>query len=86
MRWTSASHFSRSMMALEVAQSTHPVETRDMRPAAPVPLRGPAAAKKQPAAAPKRAAAGANGSGGPVRRMQAAIATAVNGEPDWKEF
>ncbi len=69
-----------------VEQSTHPVETRDMRPAAPVPLRGPAAARKQPAATPKRGAAGANGSGGPVRRMQAAIATAVNGEPDWKEF
>ena len=69
-----------------VAQSTQPVETRDLRPGAPVPLRGPAAAKKQPAAAPKRASAGANGSGGPVRRMQTAIATAVNGEPDWKEF
>jgi methyl-accepting chemotaxis protein len=66
-----------------VTQSTQPVETRDMRPAAPAPLRGPAAAKK---AAPKWSPAGANGSRGPIGRMQAAIATAVNGEPDWKEF
>ena len=31
----------------------------------------------------KRAAATG---GGPVRRMQAALATAVKREPDWKEF
>jgi methyl-accepting chemotaxis protein len=41
----------------------------------------PAPAK---AAAPKRAAA-LNG-GGPVGRMQAALATAVRNDPDWKEF
>ena len=62
----------------------------DDRPAAKsvaaAPSRSPAAApKKQPIAAPKRVAAGANGSG-PVRRMQAALATAVNRDPDWKEF
>ena len=34
---------------------------------------------------PKRAAAVVN-SGGPVRRMQTALATAVNGDPNWKEF
>jgi methyl-accepting chemotaxis protein len=69
-----------------VAQSTQPVETREMRPTAPLPLRGLAAAKRQPAAAPKRALGGVNGSGGPVGRMQAAIVTAVQKNPDWKEF
>ncbi|MBI2713537.1 MAG: HAMP domain-containing protein [Rhizobiales bacterium] len=44
---------------------------REQRPVVAVPSRGPAA--------PKRAVAGA-------RRMQAALATAVNSEPDWKEF
>ena len=42
-----------------------------------------AAPKKQPTATPKRAAV--NGVG-PVGRMQAALATAVKSEPDWKEF
>jgi hypothetical protein len=32
-----------------------------------------------------RAVAGGN-SGGPVGRMQAALATTVNSDPDWKEF
>jgi methyl-accepting chemotaxis protein len=58
----------------------------ETRPIVAVPSRGPAAAiKKQPVAAPKRAVAGGN-SGGPVGRMQTALATAVNSEPDWKEF
>ncbi len=49
------------------------------------PSRGLAAAvKQQPVAAPKRAAA--SNAGGPPRRMQTALATAVNQEPDWKEF
>jgi methyl-accepting chemotaxis protein len=52
---------------------------REQRPVVAVPSRGPAAPKQQPVAAPKRAVAGA-------RRMQAALATAVNSEPDWKEF
>jgi len=52
----------------------------------------PAAAPKRPiavaakpvkAAAPKRAAAA---NGGPVGRMQAALATAVRNDPDWQEF
>jgi methyl-accepting chemotaxis protein len=42
-----------------------------------------AAPKKQPDTAPKRAAAHG---GGPVGRMQTALATAVKSEPDWKEF
>ena len=71
--------------------AAQPAAARAPRPAAAPPSRGPAAAKQpaapkqQPAAAPKRAAAVAN-AGGPVRRMQAALATAVNAEPDWKEF
>ena len=51
----------------------------------PAAVKQPAAPKQQPAAAPKRAASATN-VGGPVRRMQAALATAVNQEPDWKEF
>ena len=39
------------------------------------------AAKAQPG--PKRAAAAG---GGPVARMQAAIATAMKTDPDWQEF
>jgi hypothetical protein len=56
---------------------------RMQRPAPETPPRGPAA-KQEPAAAPKRAAAG--NTGGPVRRMQTALATAIKSEPDWKEF
>jgi len=41
--------------------------------------------KARPPAASKRAAAAVNG-GGPARRMQAALATAVKADPDWKEF
>ena len=67
-----------------------PANNYEQRPAA-APSRGsaalkqPAAPKQTPAPAPKQAAAAAN-SGGPVRRMQAALATAINSEPDWKEF
>jgi methyl-accepting chemotaxis protein len=43
------------------------------------------APKRAPAVAPKRVAAGANGKG-VVARMQAAIATAINTDDDWKEF
>jgi methyl-accepting chemotaxis protein len=41
--------------------------------------------KRPAAAAPKRAAPAAKG-GGPVGRMQARLAVAVNKTPDWKEF
>jgi methyl-accepting chemotaxis protein len=68
------------------AEGGHAGNAREQRSVAAMPSRGPAAApKRQPAAAPKRAAAGGN-SGGPVGRMQAALATAVNSDPDWKEF
>ena len=58
---------------------------RPAQPAVAREQRSVAAPKKQPIVAPKRTAAGGN-SGGPVKRMQAALATAVNSEPDWKEF
>jgi methyl-accepting chemotaxis protein len=53
------------------------------RPAAPRVV----AAAPQRAVAPKAAPrhAGVTG-GGPARRMQAALATAVQSDPDWKEF
>jgi methyl-accepting chemotaxis protein len=60
-------------------------DVREQRPVAAMPSRGPAAPKKQALAAPKRAAAGANG-GGPVGRMHAALATAVQNDLDWKDF
>jgi len=67
-------------------QNVAPVETKRAAPLQPT--RGPAAkaqpaARQKPAAAPKRAAAA---SGGPVGKMQAALAVAVDQEADWKEF
>jgi methyl-accepting chemotaxis protein len=52
---------------------------------APRPVAAPA--PKRPAPAPKAAPKhpGTNG-GGPARRMQAALATAVQKDPDWQEF
>ncbi len=67
----------------EERQAAQPAAARVQRPAAAAPSRGPAA-KQQPVTAPKRAAA--SNTGGPVRRMQTALATAVKSEPDWKEF
>ncbi len=64
-------------------QAAQPAATRAQRPAA-APSRGPAAKQQPAAAAPKRAAA--RNEGGPVRRMQTALATAIKSEPDWKEF
>jgi methyl-accepting chemotaxis protein len=53
------------------------------------PARAPAAAPRRAGPAPKAPAAarqpGVNG-GGPARRMQTALATAVKSDPDWKEF
>ena len=73
--------FFRTGTGGEVAVAAPPAAKR----AAPLaPTRGPAA-KQKPAAAPKRAAAG-NGSGGPVGRMQATLASAINEPADWKEF
>jgi methyl-accepting chemotaxis protein len=68
--------------AAEERQAAQPAAARAQRPAA-APSRGPAA-KQQPVAAPKRAAP--SNTGGPVRRMQTALATAIKSEPDWKEF
>ncbi len=49
--------------------------------------RAPAAALKRPAPAPKAAPKrAASGGGGPVGRMQTALATAVQADADWKEF
>jgi hypothetical protein len=61
-----------------------PAKTERAAPAA----RAVRAAKPKPAeeaveVAPKRAAAGG---GGPVGRMQTALATAVKSDADWKEF
>src|SRR5262245_14762248 len=60
------------------AQAARPM-TAATAPAASAPKR-PASPKA--VAAPRRAAA----NGGPVRQMQAALATEVQAEPDWKEF
>jgi len=60
------------------AQGARPM-TAATAPAASAPKR-PAPPKA--VAAPRRAAA----NGGPARQMQAALATAVQAEPDWKEF
>jgi methyl-accepting chemotaxis protein len=71
----------------EVGHAAQPAGTKQS--AALPPSRGPVAksqtatAKQKPVAAPKRAAAGGRG---PVGRMQAVLATAVNSEADWKEF
>ena len=61
------------------ARASAAVRTTQPAPkAAPRPQSAPAAK------APPRQRAVANG--GPVGRMQAALATAVNAEQDWKEF
>jgi methyl-accepting chemotaxis protein len=57
-----------------VADLVRPAARRAAEPAKPV-------AKRQPVAAPKRVAAG----GGPVGRLQTALATAIDAD-DWKEF
>ena len=48
------------------------------------PLRGPAAAKQRPVAQLRQTAGGS--SGGPVKKMQTELATAVNNDSDWREF
>jgi methyl-accepting chemotaxis protein len=65
----------------KLAEAVAPAHERHVVHATP--LRGPAAAKQPPAAAAKRAVAIR---GGPVGRMQAALATAVSDDADWKEF
>jgi len=84
--------FFRIDESAEAGQAAQPQAAREQGPVVAMPSRGPAAKKppvespkQQPVAAPKRAAAGGN-SGGPVRQMQTALATAVNSDPNWKEF
>jgi methyl-accepting chemotaxis protein len=71
---------------LDESAAAHAPRPVASAPRAPAP-RAPAAAPKRPAlaskAAPKRVV---NGGGGPVGRMQTALATAVQADPDWKEF
>ena len=74
---------------LEATAEKQPAAKAAAQRQSPAPAsRGPAAAaKQQPAEARKPAATAAKvHAGGPVGRMQAALATAVNAEPDWKEF
>jgi methyl-accepting chemotaxis protein len=69
--------------------AAQPAHAAKRRPVAAVPSRGPVAKKQQPATEPKREpkwAAASGNSGGPVRRMQTALATAVNEDPNCKEF
>jgi methyl-accepting chemotaxis protein len=66
----------------EPSYAKEPMAKPAPRRAIAPPSRGPAAAKPQPMAAPKRAAAG----GGGGRGRQTALATAVNADNDWKEF
>jgi methyl-accepting chemotaxis protein len=65
------------------AGASRPVASRPAASVARAPAASPKRTAPAPKAAPKRAA---NGSGGPVGRMQAALATAVQTDPDWKEF
>ena len=69
----------------EVAKSAQPAGAREPRGTIALSSRGPAAVKKQPAATRKQVSAAVS-SRGPVGRMQAALATAVNEEPDYQEF
>ena len=58
-------------------------------PKAAAPRPAAEAVRRQPVEVPKRppvATAIAGRRGGPVGRMQAALATAINADPDWKEF
>ncbi len=66
---------------------TRPMSTKTPPTSVSAPSRssGKPVAKPQPVAAAKRLAAGSE-AGGPVGRMQAAIAAAVNDDVDWKEF
>jgi methyl-accepting chemotaxis protein len=86
-------------MAMNDEVSVFRVDAAADAPAAPQKRSAPAAARPaeirassaKPAASPRSAGNGAghgpaSGRGGPVGRMQAALATAVNTDPEWKEF
>ena len=58
-----------------------------VQPRAAAATRAPAAVpKRAPVVAPRRAAVANGKGGGPVGRMQAALATAIHDDPEWKEF
>jgi methyl-accepting chemotaxis protein len=76
-----AARAGRGAAAVPAAEAEAGAET--VRPAVPAkPAARQPAPKRVAAAAPKRAV---NGSGGPVGRMQTALATAIQAD-DWKEF
>jgi len=57
------------------------------RPPAAAPKNPPKSPPKQEAAPIRKAALAVNGTrGGPVGRMQAAVASAIAEDPGWKEF
>ncbi|MDP2297292.1 MAG: hypothetical protein Q8M24_17760, partial [Pseudolabrys sp.] len=67
------------------SQETQRVFEKAEKPKAyAAPSRGPAAAKQRPVVQMKQTASG--NSGGPVKKMQAELASAVNSETNWKEF
>jgi len=70
--------------ASSAPQTREPMARPEPRKVA-APSRGPAAVKPKPVAAARPAVAAAS-SGGGARRMQTALATAVNADTDWKEF
>jgi methyl-accepting chemotaxis protein len=71
--------------ASSAPQAREPMAKPEPRKAAAPPSRGPAAAKPKPVAAARPSVAAVS-SGGGARRMQTALATAVNADTDWKEF
>ena len=67
-------------------RASEPAERLAPKPRAAAPTaKAPVASKHQPVAALKHVAAKGNGSGA-VRKMQTAVATAMNADADWKEF
>ena len=74
-----------SFFKFDAAAEDRPAAKPPVREHRPVAVsRGPAAPKQPQPVAPKRVAKG--NAGGPVGRMQGALATAVDAETDWKEF
>ena len=70
-----------------VSRAAMPAERpkREIKPAARVTPKKPSEPKQKPVVQLKQTAtSGSNG--GPVKKMQAELATAVNEDKDWKEF
>ena len=70
--------------ASSAPQAREPMARPEPREVAAPPSRGPAASKPKPVAAARPSVVAASGGG--ARRMQTALATAVNADTDWKEF